>query len=60
MCARSRVELQIFLNLDPMLQAVELPSSITHLNTCNATAVAATEKNSQTQDFRDRTKKLAS
>jgi hypothetical protein len=43
-----------------MLQAVELPSSITHLNTCNAAAVAATEKNSQTQDFRNQTKKLAS
>jgi hypothetical protein len=50
-CARSRLELQIFLNLDPMLQAVELPSSITHLNSCNAAAAAATEKNSQTQDF---------
>jgi hypothetical protein len=40
-----------------MLQAVELPSSITHLNTCNAAAAAPTEKNSQTQDFTNPTKK---
>jgi hypothetical protein len=44
-----------------MLQAVELPSSITHLNTCNAAAVAATEKkNLKLKILETEQKKLAS